>query len=192
MPQSKTWVSEALDLYRRGESYQKIADRFGLSCPTVWRALRSSGCKSRTRQRFNATLKEQGLRMYEAGFSYGDIAAYFGVTRQGAFYALKTAGCRSRPQLRFGDDNHFHRGGETQDDRAQNIAEKAILRGVLVPKPCEHCGANGQFSDGRREVQAHHCDYNKPLDVMWLCQRCHHEWHRYNRATPVRKSCGLP
>lgn len=45
----------------------------------------------------------------------------------------------------------------------------AICGGYLVKKPCEVCGKiNG--------VDAHHDDYNKPLDVRWLC-RLHHMQH---------------
>ena len=30
-------------------------------------------------------------------------------------------------------------------------------------------------------VQAHHDDYTKPLEVRWLCVKCHHIWHRSNK-----------
>ena len=44
--------------------------------------------------------------------------------------------------------------------------------GKLIKQPCEICGAN--------YVHAHHCDYNKPLDVLWLCPKHHKEWHKNN------------
>ena len=45
----------------------------------------------------------------------------------------------------------------------------------LTKQPCEVCGD--------LNVVAHHCDYNKPLDVMWLCRKHHAEWHKNN--TPI-------
>lgn len=121
----------------------------------------------------------EAVRMYDAGMSIGEIAAFYAVSRQGMWDLLRRR-TTMRPQQRTGADNHFHRGTKA-DDAAQNIAEKAIERGVLIPKPCEVCGANGVMKDGRREVQAHHDDYNKPLDVRWLCQKHHHEWHKHNK-----------
>lgn len=46
----------------------------------------------------------------------------------------------------------------------------AIQTGRLVRQPCERCGTT-------QNVVAHHEDYNKPLDVMWLCKQHHKERH---------------
>lgn len=51
----------------------------------------------------------------------------------------------------------------------------AKRKGRVVQLPCEVCGAE--------KSQAHHCDYNKPLEVVWLCQKHHSEWHQNN--TPI-------
>jgi predicted DNA-binding protein YlxM (UPF0122 family) len=127
----------------------------------------------------------EAIRLYEGGLSLSEVATFFGVSRQSMWDLLRRR-IELRPQLRFGDDNHFYRGGEVQDDRAQNVLEKAVARGAVVPaEACENCGSTPEpFVDGRRAIQAHHDDYNKPLDVRWLCQRCHHEWHQEHRAVP--------
>lgn len=54
--------------------------------------------------------------------------------------------------------------------RAQNAVNNAIRDGKLKRKPCEICAAT-------QGVHAHHKDYAKPLDVTWLCARCHHRMH---------------
>lgn len=41
---------------------------------------------------------------------------------------------------------------------------------------CENCNAGGK-------VEAHHSDYNKPLEILWLCDKCHKDWHKHN--TPI-------
>jgi hypothetical protein len=46
----------------------------------------------------------------------------------------------------------------------------AIRDGVLVPQPCEVCG--------ELQVHAHHTDYDRQLDVMWLCPVHHKAWHK--------------
>lgn len=50
---------------------------------------------------------------------------------------------------------------------AHAAVSNAIRTGKLTRQPC-HCG-------GRAE--AHHEDYSKPLDVMWLCKKHHMERH---------------
>lgn len=58
------------------------------------------------------------------------------------------------------------------------ITNSAIKSGKLVRLPCENCG--------EQQSEAHHIDYNKPLEVMWLCRRCHEEWHKKYTAIPPK------
>ena len=46
-----------------------------------------------------------------------------------------------------------------------------IKAGKLIKQPCEVCNTEN-------DVQAHHDDYGKPLDVRWLCRTHHREHHR--------------
>jgi hypothetical protein len=49
---------------------------------------------------------------------------------------------------------------------------RAIKNGTLVrPKECSCCGKVAK-------IYGHHHDYNKPLDVIWLCQVCHKRVHK--------------
>jgi hypothetical protein len=48
---------------------------------------------------------------------------------------------------------------------ARSAVARAIVAGRLIRSPCEVCG--------KSPAQAHHKDYSKPLEVVWLCQPCH-------------------
>jgi len=47
-------------------------------------------------------------------------------------------------------------------------------RGKLIPQPCEKCGST--------TVEKHHEDYDKPLEVKWLCRPCHLDLHSQNKV----------
>jgi len=53
---------------------------------------------------------------------------------------------------------------------AHNAIFRAIRNGSLLRLPCIRCG--------EKKSLAHHEDYDKPLDVMWLCQPCHKQRHK--------------
>lgn len=57
---------------------------------------------------------------------------------------------------------------------AHTIVSNAIRDDKLKkPGAYESCGSN-------HKIEAHHDNYTKPLDVRWLCEECHKEWHRTN------------
>lgn len=130
----------------------------------------------------------EAVRQYSEGSSLADVAHLYGVTRQSMHSLLKRR-MVLRPRERKGKDNTFYRGGVRADREVHDITERAIEQGLLVrPDKCETCSQGGVFKDGRTAIQAHHDDYNYPLRVRWLCQVCHHEWHKYNQ--PITKRGG--
>lgn len=48
-----------------------------------------------------------------------------------------------------------------------------IRRGKIIPQPCEICNST-------INIEAHHDDYTKPLDVKWLCRQHHLDHHNKN------------
>ena len=57
---------------------------------------------------------------------------------------------------------------------AQIIIGNKIRNGTLErPENCSSCGVVCK-------PHAHHDDYEKPLEVRWLCVSCHATWHRHN------------
>ena len=64
---------------------------------------------------------------------------------------------RNNPELRF-------------KHNARWITNRAVNAGKLVKTACVDCGSTIR-------VEAHHKDYYKPLDVIWLCNKCHDTLH---------------
>ena len=66
--------------------------------------------------------------------------------------------------------------------RAQSLIANAVRSGILLQEPCMRCGRIDH-------VHAHHEDYSKPMEIIWLCPVCHRERHRglgwsFNQTTP--------
>lgn len=74
----------------------------------------------------------------------------------------------SAAKARWSESNKIKRGANT-------LVSRAIRKGELEkPDSCEECGKSNCRLEG------HHDDYSKPLDVRWLCSKCHREWHKAN------------
>lgn len=58
---------------------------------------------------------------------------------------------------------------------AKIITGNAMRDGVLLkPCKCSECKST-------QKIEGHHDDYTKPLEVRWLCEQCHKQWHRENK-----------
>jgi len=60
------------------------------------------------------------------------------------------------------------------EDKRRQVAHSAVARAIrkgdLIRMSCVRCGAE--------KTEAHHEDYDKPLDVVWLCTPCHKKRHQ--------------
>ena len=56
-----------------------------------------------------------------------------------------------------------------EKNRAHNTVYRALKSGIIQREDCAVCGDP--------ETEAHHEDYSKPLDVIWLCSSCHKQVH---------------
>lgn len=63
------------------------------------------------------------------------------------------------------EDVAKRRREDPRKPRAHSAVARAIKIGELVREPCEVCG--------KEPAQAHHENYDRPLDVRWLCVRHH-------------------
>jgi len=78
------------------------------------------------------------------------------------------------------DINRIWRAEDKRRQLAHTAVARAIRNGKLVRNPCIRCG--------EQKSLAHHEDYDKPLDVVWLCQPCHKKRHKeINLNTGVSK-----
>lgn len=63
-----------------------------------------------------------------------------------------------------------YRRRHPQKHRAHQAVAKAVHRGQIVkPSACERC----ERPTAAEHLHGHHHDYDKPLEVEWLCRRCH-------------------
>lgn len=60
-----------------------------------------------------------------------------------------------------------------EQHHAHGAIYEALLHGKIEkPNICEGCGIDNTYLHG------HHADYEKRLDVKWLCRKCHAKTHK--------------
>lgn len=86
----------------------------------------------------------------------------------------ESAVAQRKEYRKSGSWKESQKNSDSKRDRAKvaarNKVKYEVKMGRLEKKPCGKCG--------EAEAEAHHEDYGKPLEVEWLCRKCHVEHHR--------------
>lgn len=80
----------------------------------------------------------------------------------------------SRKQWRFQYQKTI-RQRHPEKYKARTMVSNALKRGQIIRGKCVRCGSEN--------TQAHHPDYNQPLNVVWVCFQHHMEIHRQTTQT---------
>lgn len=64
--------------------------------------------------------------------------------------------------------------------QAHNLINNAVKNGLLIQiNTCESCGTE-------TKTHGHHDDYSMPLDVRWLCNKCHRQFHKTHKLNGTK------
>ena len=102
-------------------------------------------------------------------------------TKKSAFMKRKRPFCsrecysKYRSEILPKEEQNAYGTGYSQEERSKRKKARSILNHYLRDnhidrKPCEVCGNS--------KTEAHHDDYDKPLEVRWLCFKCHRAYHK--------------
>lgn len=113
------------------------------------------------------------------GAIYEALGRY--LRRNQARFCSKSCGMRGNKRRSEYVAEHGFKSADRRRQLADPVKEAcrrktrwALKCGKLCRQPCRDCGAD--------KAQAHHPDYSKPYDIIWLCQRHHRQEHANNPA----------
>jgi len=92
--------------------------------------------------------------------------------RAGCIARAKARNARCRDAVKISKDKWLLNNKEKR--KAHNLVNNKIA--TYKPDSCESCGV-------KSSLHGHHDDYSKPLQVKWLCTRCHGKVHRLSRES---------
>lgn len=102
--------------------------------------------------------------------------AYYYVNREEICRKSREWGKNLTPELKKRKRLYYAKWAKTENAKKYNKSRKCVYRalkkGIIIkPLKCTLC-----FKEVK--LEAHHHDYDKPLEVVWLCKTCHGKVHR--------------
>ena len=161
-------------------SGREIANRLGVTPPTVCYYLRRLGIPRQRQGRYNWNDVQE---FYDRGHSISDCVAEFGMARATIMDAVKRGDFRTRPQampidqLLAGVRNRGHLKGR-------------LIKAGLKRNHCEGCGLN-QWMGAPLSLALHHVNGdkhdNRLENLQLLCPNCHSQTDNFaGRNRPLR------
>lgn len=93
---------------------------------------------------------------------------------------------RERGNRQTAKDTREYRKGNPEKQKCHAAVARAVKAGKLnKPDRCERCGSQAN-------LEGHHEDYTKPLDVIWLCSICHRSEHKEKPMQDLKLKTQLP
>ena len=134
------------------------------------------------------------LKKYHKTTLLKDIAIALNRTRKGVENKSSRLGLDNKNKLgkgerpdQSGPNNHNWKGGVSRNhyyytkrskakypekNKAREILKYAIKKGEIIrPNICPKCKK-------KKKIEGHHEDYSKPLEVEWVCRKCHNLIHK--------------
>jgi len=106
--------------------------------------------------------KQVGVASRECSKCGGDLGERYGKQRY----------CKSCHALHMRNNRPKHRDLPDEARLKANVRRMTsyyVKRGLIKKTDCANCG--------NIRSEAHHTDYTKPLEVIWLCRPCHLKIH---------------
>lgn len=74
-------------------------------------------------------------------------------------------------KLRLYNQEYQKHYRDLEENRIKSNARQRAINNTIQPEKCQICGI-------KTKLERHHKDYSKPLEVVFLCKRCHGKLHR--------------
>jgi hypothetical protein len=130
--------------------------------------VRDSYCKKCKRDKAKLKSLEEGRREKNSG---GRKATCSNCGRLRENSGINEGYCKPCKILNKKQNRPYRTEEQKFKEAVRKLTAAKIRQGILIRLPCEICKTE-------IDVQAHHDDYNKPLDVRWLCRKHHREHHK--------------
>jgi len=126
---------------------------------------------------------DKAKKLYKSGFTCEQVAKEMNVCKRTIIRRFQEIEYKTRePSLKHGLLKKNLSGKQRAKNKRMLYPEKIRARellnyhlkigNIIKPNDCGNC----RIKTSR--LQGHHKDYNKPLEIEWLCIKCHNKIHR--------------